>query len=469
MPLFDPADLAAWTGGAWRGPSPGPALGPLAADTRKLRPGEVFVALRTAKRDGHDFLETARAAGAGAALVAQVNEKITLPQLLVADPAKAWRAAAAAHRKNFPGPVVGITGSAGKTSTKELLRLLLGPAVHATQANENNLLGVPLTLCGLDPVAHRFGVIEAGISERGEMAELAKMIQPDIAVITLVAPAHLEKLGSVEGVAHEKARLAQAVRPGGWVVMPASCLEFYVFRRLPAQAAVVAPADGPPPAGPSARLFLYRAEFHPRSGWRLEVFETGGESHAWNLPAAMTPGLAANAALAVVTAQLLGVADDAVQAALSAWEPAPLRGEWLRHGDKIFLADCYNANPASLADALAGFALRAPAEQPRLYILGSMAELGPNAPALHRTAVAGLRLRPQDRALLIGPHAEDYRAALFASGHSSAQIGMASIELAEAELANFSGAVFLKGSRAYALEQLLPQTLREGREAHVPC
>jgi len=468
MPLFNPADLAAWTGGRWHGSAPA-ALGPLVADTRKLRPGEVFVTLETSRRDGHDYLEAARAAGASAAIVARVNEKIKLPQLVVTEPAQAWRMAAAEHRRQFPGPVVGITGSAGKTSTKELLRLLLGPAVHATQANENNLLGVPLTLCGLDPVAHRFGVIEAGISERGEMAELAKMIQPDIAIITLIAPAHLEKLGSVEGVAHEKARLAQAVRPGGWVVMPASCLEYYVFRRLPAQAAVVASADGPAPAGPSARLFLYRAEWNSRTGWRLEVFETGGESHVWTLPAEMTPGLAANAALAVVTAQLLGVADETVQTALSVWRPAPLRGELLKHGNKIFLADCYNANPASLADALAGFALRAPGELPRLYIIGSMAELGPNAASLHRTAVAGLRLRAQDRALLIGPNAEDYRAALLSSGHSMAQVGVVSLELAEAEVANFSGAVFLKGSRAEALEKLLPQNLREGREAHVPC
>jgi UDP-N-acetylmuramoyl-tripeptide--D-alanyl-D-alanine ligase len=98
-----------------------------------------------------------------------------------------------------------------------------------------------------------------------------------------------------------------------------------------------------------------------------------------------------------------------------------------------------------------------------------MAELGPQASALHRAALAGLRLRPQDRALLLGAHAEDYRMALYASGQSAAQFGMASLELAEAEIAHFSGAVFLKGSRSEALEKLLPSTLREGREAHVPC
>lgn len=469
MPLFEPADLAAWTGGVWHGATPATGLGPLTADTRRLRSGEVFVALRTPKRDGHDFLETARAAGAVAAMVEKANDKINLLQLVVENPAEAWRAIAAANRQRFPGQVIGITGSVGKTSTKELLRAMLGPAVWATRANENNLLGVPLTLCGLDPVAHQYGVIEAGISERGEMAELAKMIQPDVALITLIAPAHLEKLGSVEGVAHEKAKLALAVRPGGWVVLPSSCLEYYVFRRLPAQAAVVAPADGPVPAGPSARLFLHRTHWHPSEGWQLELFETGGESHKWNLPLAMTPGLAANAALAIVAAQLLGVADENIRAGLAAWEPARLRGELLRHGDKIFLADCYNANPTSMADALAGFALRTPAELPRLYILGSMAELGPHAAALHRAALAGLRLRPQDRALLLGAHAEDYRLALYTSGQSATQFGVASLELAEAEIANFAGAVFLKGSRTEALEKLLPTTLRAGREAHVSC
>ncbi len=469
MPLFEPADLAAWTGGVWHGAVPATGLGPLLADTRRLRPGEVFVALRTTKRDGHDFLETARAAGAAAAIVAKANENVKLPQLVVADPAVAWRAIAAANRRRFPGPVIGVTGSVGKTSTKELLRAIMGPSVWATYANENNLLGVPLTLCGLDPVAHQYGVIEAGISERGEMAELAKMIQPDVALITLIAPAHLEKLGSVEGVAHEKAKLAQAVRPGGWVVLPSSCLEYYVFRRLPAQAAVVAPADGPVPAGPSARLFLHRTHWHASEGWQLELFETGGESRRWNLPLAMTPGLAANAALAIVAAQLLGVADDKIRAGLAAWQPAPLRGELFRHGDKIFLADCYNANPASMADALAGFALRTPVELPRLYILGSMAELGPNASALHRAAIAGLRLRPQDRALLLGAHAEDYRMALYASGQAASQFGVVSLELADAEIAHFAGAVFLKGSRAEALEKLLPTALREGREAHVSC
>jgi UDP-N-acetylmuramoyl-tripeptide--D-alanyl-D-alanine ligase len=178
---------------------------------------------------------------------------------VVGDPAQAWRAIAAANRRRFPGPIIGVTGSVGKTSTKELLRTILGPTAWATQANENNLLGVPLTLCGIDPVAHQFGVIEAGISERGEMAELAKMIQPDVALITLIAPAHLEKLGSVEGVAHEKAKLAQAVRPGvslrrqrWWRQRTGPCL-----RARPHGFFCIAPIGIRPQAGSSS--FLKRA------------------------------------------------------------------------------------------------------------------------------------------------------------------------------------------------------------------
>jgi UDP-N-acetylmuramoyl-tripeptide--D-alanyl-D-alanine ligase len=466
MPLFDPADLASWTGGAWHGPTPAAAVGPLVADTRRLRPGEVFVALRTAQRDGHNFLGAAKEKGAAAGVVEREARDVSLAQLQVSDPATAWRTVAREHRLRFPGPVVGVTGSAGKTSTKDLLREILGPAAHATHANENNLLGVPLTLCGLDPAVHRAAVIEAGISEPGEMAALADMIRPDVAAITLVAPAHLEKLGTLEDVAREKAMLARAVRPGGWAVFPASCLAFAAFRDLPVPTVVVAPADSPAPA--ATRVFRYRAERRPRNGWRLGLAEAGGPERSWSLPA-VTPGLAANAALAVVVAQLLGVSDNRIQAGLADWRMAPLRGELLRQGNKTFLADCYNANPASLADALAGFAARVDPALPRLYIVGSMAELGPDAGALHRASLTGLRLRAEDRALLLGPHAEDYREALRATGHSAGQARVVELDEAREELEHFAGAVFLKGSRAYALERLLPETLREGREVHAPC
>ena len=181
---FNPSDLAAWTGGRWTRPPAAPLRG-FHFDSRRLEPGIVFVALPGAQRDGHDFLPAAAAGGAAAALVARARPEADLPQLVVGDTLRAWQSIARQHRRAFAGPVVGISGSAGKTSTKDLLALLLGAAargVAATEGNFNNELGVPLTLTQLEPARHRWAVIEAGISAPGEMDRLAAMIAPDVAV-----------------------------------------------------------------------------------------------------------------------------------------------------------------------------------------------------------------------------------------------------------------------------------------------
>src|SRR4051812_30832636 len=184
MPDFPPALLSEWTGGRWTA-QPVSALSGFTIDTRQLRSGQIFVALKTDRRDGHDFLPAAQAAGASAALVSAPNPALTLPQLVVADPLGAFHAIGRAHREKITGPVIGISGSAGKTSTKNLLALLLGGnagAVLATEGNLNNHLGVPLTLTRIDPQVHRYAVVEAGISAPGEMAVLAGMMDPDLAI-----------------------------------------------------------------------------------------------------------------------------------------------------------------------------------------------------------------------------------------------------------------------------------------------
>src|SRR4051812_45501053 len=227
MPTFDPNTLAAWTGGRWTHLPSADVTG-FHFDTRALRTGEIFVAIRTEKRDGHDFLADAQKAGASAALVAKPNAALSLPQLVVPDPRAAFQAIAREHRRAFLGKVIGISGSAGKTSTKDLLALLLGGeacGVAATEGNLNNLLGVPLTLTRLDSSRHRFAVVEAGISVPGEMKTLADMIEPDVALIPLVAPAHTQELGGIEGVAREKALLPAAVRPAGVAIFPKQTAE----------------------------------------------------------------------------------------------------------------------------------------------------------------------------------------------------------------------------------------------------
>src|SRR5690606_35246859 len=174
----------------------------------------------------------------GAACAMVENElPIAIPQLVVDDTVAALQRMGAGNRQRFTGRLVAITGSCGKTSTKDLLSLLLeagGQSVLRTEGNLNNYLGLPLTLLRIDPDEHDFAVVETGINQRGEMRLLAQMATPDVAIVTNIAAAHLEGLGSLEGVAEEKAILTTEIAPGGAIFMPASCLHFEALQaRLP--------------------------------------------------------------------------------------------------------------------------------------------------------------------------------------------------------------------------------------------
>ena len=424
-------------------------------DTRQLRAGQVFVALRTEKRDGHEFLPAAQAAGASAALVATPNPALALPQLVVADPLAAFQAIAREHRRTFRGPVIGISGSAGKTSTKNLLALLLGgegAGVLATEGNLNNHIGVPLTLTQLDPARHKFAVIEAGISAPGEMKVLAGMIEPTVALITLVAAAHTAELGGLEGVAREKAVLPAAVRPDGVAIFPKACTHFAPFRDMFVNQLVLERSD------------VLRPATQPRHTIHFNILQRGGETViviAYGPPppamfklARVSDGMAQNAALALTAALYLGMAPAVLQARLAGWAPAPLRGEIRREGDRLLYLDCYNANPASMADALGAFQAIAPAGVARLYVLGCMEELGAESAGLHRALGRALGLRGGDRVLVIGTQASEVCSGILEQGDFSRQIQIvSSVETIAPVLAEWRGAVFLKGSRRYQLER----------------
>jgi len=449
MPAFAPASLATWTGGRWTR-TPGAAVTGFGQDTRRLASGQMFVALRTGRRDGHDFLADARAQGAAAALVAREIDGSDLPQLVVPDPLAAFQAIAREHRRAFAGPVVGVTGSAGKTSTKDLLALLLGgaPGVLATEGNLNNTIGVPLTLTRLEPGAHQAAVVEAGINQPGEMAVLAAMIAPDHAIVTLVGPAHLELLGSLEGVAVEKARLPAAVRPGGLAVCPVSCWAYAPFRAL-ANPLVLVPANEGMVAV-DARSLSFTVLHRPE---RTEVTLAGRRPF---LLRRVSGGMAQNAALALALASELGVPDAELQRRLERWQPAQWRGELRRVGEADVYCDFYNANPASMADSIAAFAGMVPDDRPRLYVLGGMEELGAAAAEFHRQLGRSLLLRPGDRLLALGEHAAALRAGLLENGNDPAQVEVVDdLAPVRARLAGFRGSVFLKGSRRYQLELLL--------------
>lgn len=473
MPLFAHDKLAVWTGGRWTR-LPGGAIAGFNQDTRSLKDGQVFVALKTDKRDGHAFLAEAQAKGATAALVAHEVSGSALPQLVVADPLAAFQRIAREHRREFHGTVIGVTGSAGKTSTKDMLSVLLGssPGVYATEGNLNksargdggivrvqdtvlktegnlnNHIGVPLTLTKLDPAQHRAAIVEAGINMPGEMATLAEMIEPDHSLVTLVGPAHLALLGSLEGVALEKSRLPAATRKGGLNVFPVGCWAYEPFRAL-ANSLVLVPANEGM-VKVTGRTLGYTVLHRPE---RTEVTLGGGRKFIFRR---VSGGMAQNAALALALASELGVDDATLQTRLNHWQPSKWRGELQRVGEAQVYCDFYNANPASMADAISAFTSLVRVELPRLYVLGCMEELGAGSAEYHRQLGRLILLRPGDALFVIGAQAAAVREGLLENGNDSAQVTVIDdLAPVRARLVGFQGAVFLKASRRYQLETVL--------------
>ncbi|ADE56080.1 UDP-N-acetylmuramoyl-tripeptide--D-alanyl-D-alanine ligase [Coraliomargarita akajimensis] len=457
MSSWDPSQLADWTNGHWLGAHEPEAIRAFCFDTRQLQSGDCFIALTAGARDGHDFVEQALAAGAGSALVSRPLD-LPIPQLVVEDTLLAMEAIGAAVRAAFSGPVVGVTGSCGKTSTKEMLRLVLGESVaHATAGNWNNRIGVPMTLFGLDSERQEFAVIEAGINQPGEMNHLGEMIAADVVVVTAIEAAHLELLQTVETIANEKSQLMAHARPSALLILPAELLNYAAFNRYRARAVAVVEAGSPVPEGVLSTV-SYRFE-GPRIVLSGEYFAAVGGRCEFQL-ASQSRGIRRNAALAMVTAAVLGQPTKVSRVGIENWQPSGDRGRLIESAGRQFYVDCYNANPASMADALDAFAHSVPDEVPRCYVLGAMNELGADAPRLHRESIEGHDFRPQDRVYLVGPQAllAGYAQALEKAG-SQLSFGE-KVENFESEIADFKGALFLKGSRSYRLEQLLPEALR---------
>jgi len=467
MPVFNPEQLAVWAGGAWTKLPSVPVTG-FVMDSRIIRPGELFLALRTERRDGHDFLAAAKAAGAAGAIVSRHVADIDLPQLVVEQPLAAFQAIGRSHRKTFDGRVIGITGSCGKTSTKELLALLLGgeeEGVLATEGNLNNHLGVPLTLTRIDPTRHHVAIVEAGISGPGEMDVLASMIEPDLVVTTLVAPAHLQELGGLEGVAGEKSRLSACLKATGLAVFPRQCADFGAFRNLGVNRMILEPADVLRPSEPPQDV-VYFTTTH-REDFSVVALAYGKPPPQVFTFRRVSQGMAQNAALAICSALWLGVSPTLIQERLQSWRPAHWRGELVRDAGRLFYLDFYNANPASMQDALDSFVSVSGESAPRLFILGCMEELGSDAATFHRELGRRLRLRVGDRAFVIGSQARQVFDGLSESGSVPGQAEICdSADEISTRVATWPGSVFVKGSRRYQLEKALAGVPSIGIAAH---
>ncbi|MCZ6917745.1 MAG: UDP-N-acetylmuramoyl-tripeptide--D-alanyl-D-alanine ligase [Gemmatimonadetes bacterium] len=341
----------------------------ISTDTRTIRPGALFVALTGERFDGHDFLGAARDAGAVAAVVRCGTPAVARFELLeVDDPLAEFGRLATARRREVDGPVIAVTGSNGKTTTKELLIRVLATKwqVHGTTANRNNLVGVPQTILAA-PEGTQALVVEAGANEPGEIARLRKIIEPTIAVVANVSAGHLAGFGSLPAVLEEKALLARDVPLAVVGARPATLREAV---QLLAGRVVTAGAD--PASDVVAEDVGLDDNGHVRltvRGQRLRVPLVGRHQ-------------AENVALAVAVALELGLDLAQVAAALADVVVPGGRCEVIRHGDLLVLNDTYNSNPESFRASLEA-AIEMRGDRPFVAVLGSMLELGDKSRRLH--------------------------------------------------------------------------------------
>lgn len=376
--------------------SPDRRYGAISTDTRTLGAGDVFVALEGERFDGHDFVDRAIESGCGALVVRRDPGPRPVPVHLVPDTLTALGDLARHRRGRSEAVVVAITGSSGKTTVRKMVShvVLASHAPHSTSGNENNRVGVPLTILSMPDSATAL-VVEMGASERGEIAELARIARPGVGVVTTVSETHIEGLGDLAGVLDEKLALIRALGPADRAIVGDDPPELAPMAQSHAPMATVcgltgrAHADHRP--GEVASLSDGRCSFSWR-GHRVEL---------------QLPGLhnVYNALLALAVSCELGVpARDAAQR-ISEVGPAPMRGEMRNLGEVTLLVDCYNANPKGVLAALG--ALRG-MERPgrRVAVLGTMLELGERSAEIHRdTLTAALGLGP-DLLVLTGAFAE---------------------------------------------------------------
>lgn len=476
MSIFSASQLAAWTDGTWTPQAPERVTG-FHFDSRQIVPGDLFVALRSERRDGHDFVAAAADQGAAAALVSRVMPH-PLPQLVVHDPLTALHAIARAHRAAWPHPVVGITGSVGKTSTKDLLAHLLGrETTAATPGNFNNHLGVPLSILQAEPDVHQALVLEAGTNSPGEIAQLAELIQPQVAIVTSVGPAHLDRLHDLAGVAAEKAALLQAATAPELAIFPAELTTYQPFQHISCHAWPVYQGDGPAEAGrvvyqttkletgtseTDRQVSVYQPQPAPSDAavgltiWLPPEVVPGGEPVRATFHSC-SEGMARNAALAVAAAARLGVSPKTIAKRLQSWRPLQDRGSWREQGGRSYYVDCYNANPKSFVDSLQAFHQHCSAP-PRVFVLGAMFELGAERARWHRWVAERIPAHAGDRIILVGEGSDAYLPGLLAFQRSGVMVTQVATAEAASELLKASDApVYLKGGHASRLEVLAPK------------
>ena len=423
-------------------------------DSRKVQPGDLFIALRGEHVDGHDYVAAAAAAGAAGAVVERPLAACALPQVVVANAEQALQQAAAAHRLRFGGPVVAVAGSNGKTTTKELVRSILARRwqVLATRGNLNNHLGVPLTLLSLD-ATHEAAVIEVGANHAGEVAFLTTLVQPHVGLVTNAGAEHLEGFGSLEGVARAEGELFAGLAETATAIINADDEFAGLWDTLRGKAHRVDFGFG---ATATVRIVDWDAGANGVQTFRLvtpagEVFvrlPLLGRHNAVNAAGAAAAALAAGASL------------DEIAAGLAAVEAVPGRLVMRTAlGGARLIDDTYNANPSSVAvglDLLASYAGE------RWLVLGEMGELGEHTAAAHTAAGELARAKGVSRLFALGTPTKLAALAFGADAECHAS-GEALAQSLAAALRAHSAAqdvtVYVKGSRMNRLEKVVAAVL----------
>lgn len=464
-------EIARATGGDWLGGgAPGDlVLRTLTTDTRRIDAGDLFVALRGERFDAHDFLDQAAAAGAGALVVrrdweptAAVRAAAT-PVLAVADTLHALGDIAAAWRAKCPAQRVAVVGSSGKTTTKEMLAaiLRLAGATHASAGNFNNLVGVPLSLLGLEP-AHRWCVVELGMNESGELTRLTQIADPDMLLLLNIGTAHIGQFGSQEALVRAKGEAVRALRADAPILYDAES---------PHACRIVREWGGEHPlvafgVEREAEVHAANVEARPPRGYAFDLW-VGADRLRVELPAFGRYNVA-NAVAAAAAAHALGAPNRAIVEALAAFRPAAMRSEVRAVAGVTLIVDCYNANPDSMRAALESLGewraaaavrggFRAGSRGGRAFlVLGDMLELGEESPARHANLGRQASRVGVAEVLLLGPATEETAEACAAAGATAHHFDTHETLTAHLTAAVAPGdLVFFKGSRGNRLERVV--------------
>jgi UDP-N-acetylmuramoyl-tripeptide--D-alanyl-D-alanine ligase len=432
-------------------------------DSREELSRKVFFAIKGDRFDGHDFLQDALTSGAQLLVVDRDPQLSSFPPLVgivqVDDTRKALGKLASAYRKTLKGmQVIAVVGSAGKTTTKRLIDAALRGSMHGSISPKsfNNDIGVPLTLLNA-PSTDRYVVVEIGTNALGEVPHLAKMVQPDIAVITMIGREHLEGLGSLENIAQENAAVLTHLQPKGLAIINADAPLLRRFVKVASSCVLFGEADDA-----EMRLTARGASDTGEGvggGWWFEV--NGRTRYQLSLPGKHN---AINALAAVAVARKLGVQDQQISDGLADAKGAPMRMMTQHIGPVTIYNDAYNANPDSMMAALETFAEVAATASRRIAVIGDMLELGETGPALH--------FEVMDRIIQIDAHARFEHVMTIGklSGDAADRLRqrwsndrVMCVEKVDADSGEAIAAllkpgdgVLLKGSRSMGLERLLP-------------